>query len=829
MLPFLQDIFLNAPVGIYRATLEGKLLTVNTYVAYMFGYESPESMIEDVNRSSVASLYEQSSDRQILLEKVTQANHNWTTFEQKIRTKKDIILNAHMTIRLTADGNIEGFISDITQQKLTERILRASEEKFHKVFHLSPDAISITRLSDSKIVSVNQGFQQLTGCTAEEVVGKTSLDFGMWANLDDRNRLFKDIGETGTCYNLEADFVTKDGAIKHSLMSASVIKLEGVDHLINVTRDITNRKQTEEALRQNEQKYRALFNNTPIGILLVNNKGEVLEVNNFFLQALGSPSVEGTKTINVLTYPLMVKAGLSDLFRICMSENKTMDTEIQYTSKWGKETYLRMILTPELNKQGYVEGCLSVVEDIMPRKLAEEALKRARDELELRVEERTNKLLKANEKLEMEIAVRERAERELKESNRKLELALAVASQLGLQAEAASAAKTEFLTNMSHELRTPLTAVIGFSDLLGDQLFGKLNEKQSGYVTEIAAAGRHLLRLINDILDLAKVESGKMEIRMSPVDLSELLGHCLIMIRETAMKRGLNVNLKVSEQLYGEKIQADDVRLKQIVMNLLSNAAKFTSSGGAILLQAERTGEEILVSVSDTGAGVKPDDQKRIFHAFEQLDSSFSRQEQGTGLGLALVRKLVELHGGRVWVESEGENKGSVFSFTIPFVSTAINETRPTLLSENPGGLHPLVRWMPYSEKEKPPIVMVVEDNTANLKLLTDLLQAGGYSVLQAFSAEEAIKRAEPEKPSLILMDISLPGMDGLTATKVIKGNPATAHIPVVALTAHAMKDDEARAMEAGCDTYILKPIDTRIFYSTLSGLIKSKDSGAVA
>ena len=328
-----------------------------------------------------------------------------------------------------------------------------------------------------------------------------------------------------------------------------------------------------------------------------------------------------------------------------------------------------MILTPELNEQGYVEGCLSVVEDIMPRKLAEEELKRARDELELRVEERTNKLLKANEKLEMEIAERERAERELQRSHLKLELALAVASELRIQEEAASAAKSEFLTNMSHELRTPLTGVIGFCDLLGDPLFGKLNEKQLEYLTEISSAGRHLLILINDILDLAKVESGKMDIRMSPVDLRGLLGHCLIMIRETAMKRGLTVDLKVSEQLDGN-IQADDVRLKQIVMNLLSNAAKFTPSGGTILLEAERQGEEILVSVSDTGVGLKPDDQERIFQAFEQLDSSFSRQEQGTGLGLALVRRLVELHGGRVWAESEGEGRGSTFKFVFPFVQT---------------------------------------------------------------------------------------------------------------------------------------------------------------
>jgi signal transduction histidine kinase/ActR/RegA family two-component response regulator len=397
--------------------------------------------------------------------------------------------------------------------------------------------------------------------------------------------------------------------------------------------------------------------------------------------------------------------------------------------------------------------------------------------------------------------------------------ALAISLKLRDEAEAASATKSEFLTNMSHELRTPLTAVIGFSDLLGDQLFGKLNEKQSGYVAEISSAGRHLLRLINDILDLAKVESGKMDISLSPVDLPELLGHCLVMIRETAMKRGLAVDLKVSEQIDG-KIQADDVRLKQIVMNLLSNAAKFTPSGGTIRLAAEILGKEILVSVSDTGVGLKPDDQKRIFQPFEQLDSSFSRQEQGTGLGLALVRKLVELHGGRVWVESEGEGMGSNFKFVFPFIQAEKDmdsQLGPELVN------FPSLTLPDFSDEEKNhPTVLVVEDNESNMKFTTDLLEAAHYKAIHAFSAEEAIKIAETENPALILMDVSLPGMDGLEATQILKRNTATSHIPVIALTAHAMKDNENSAKLAGCDAYILKPVDTKIFYHTLVSLIHS-------
>ncbi len=398
--------------------------------------------------------------------------------------------------------------------------------------------------------------------------------------------------------------------------------------------------------------------------------------------------------------------------------------------------------------------------------------------------------------------------------------ALAISLKLRDEAEAASAAKSGFLTNMSHELRTPLTAVIGFSDLLGDQLFGKLNEKQLGYVKEISAAGRHLLRLINDILDLAKVESGKMEIRMSPVDLSELLGHCLIMIRETAVKRGLAVDLKVSEQLYEEKILADDVRLKQIVMNLLSNAAKFTPAGGKIRLEAEILGEEILVSVSDTGVGLKRNDQERIFQAFEQLDSSFSRQQQGSGLGLALVRKLVELHGGRIWVESEGEGHGSTFRIVFPFIRWE-QKVEAQQLTESESS--PPTALPDFSGEEKDhPKVLVVEDNEPNMKFTTELLEVAHYQTIQAFSAEEAIKKAETEHPALILMDISLPGMDGLEATQILKQNIATSSIPIIVLTAHAMKDDENRAKAAGCDAYLLKPVNTRIFYHTLVTLIQT-------
>jgi PAS domain S-box-containing protein len=564
---------------------------------------------------------------------------------------------------------------EILLQKTANESQQAIEEKYRLITENMRDVVWQTT-PDLTITFVTTSIKKLLGYEPQEIVGRSVKDLLSPASQEHvHDRYPKIMRQLAELKEMDrevfvVEHIRKDGA---PVWTEVVVDptFDGAGQFLGfqgLTRDISKRKNAEDALRESERFLRQSEKIASTGGWRANPFTGSLHWSQGVYDIIEAPSgYQPDLDEGLEFYTPPYRPILKDAMARTMERGEPFTVEAEVITTGGKHlwTEVRGLMRVEAGEEPQVVGSF---QDISEHKLAKEELKRARDELELRVEERTSKLMTANEKLEMEIAERERAERELQMSNRKLELALAVASQLRVQAEAASAAKTEFLTNMSHELRTPLTSVIGFSDLLGDQLFGKLNEKQSGYVTEIAAAGRHLLRLINDILDLAKVESGKMEIRMSPVDLSELLGHCLIMIRETAMKRGLNVDLKVSEQLYEGKIQADDVRLKQIVMNLLSNAAKFTPSGGTIQLEAEILEKEILVSVSDTGVGLKPDDQKRIFQAFEQLDSSFSRQEQGSGLGLALVRKLVELHGGRVWVESEGERMGSTFKFIFPFV-----------------------------------------------------------------------------------------------------------------------------------------------------------------
>ncbi len=293
--------------------------------------------------------------------------------------------------------------------------------------------------------------------------------------------------------------------------------------------------------------------------------------------------------------------------------------------------------------------------EIRSKKKAESELRDLNRELERRVEERTAALVRSNQEL----------------------------SRAKNAAEAANVAKSDFLANMSHELRTPLNHIIGFTDLVLGQHFGPLNAQQGEYLNDVLSSSRHLLSLINDILDLSKVEAGKMDVSYTEIDMQHLLKSSLVMIKEKAMKHNIQLSVKVDETL--PLLQADERKMKQILYNLLSNAIKFTPDGGYIRLSAglEARGAEgmpgglppaaqagdgkcLLVSVTDSGVGIKADDLRRIFDPFEQADGSRSRKYQGTGLGLSLTRKLVESHHGRLWAESRGEGRGATFKFLLP-------------------------------------------------------------------------------------------------------------------------------------------------------------------
>jgi signal transduction histidine kinase/DNA-binding response OmpR family regulator len=358
------------------------------------------------------------------------------------------------------------------------------------------------------------------------------------------------------------------------------------------------------------------------------------------------------------------------------------------------------------------------------------------------------------------------------------------------QLEAANRHKSEFLASMSHELRTPLNAIIGFSEVLLERFFGDLGSKQEEYLQDILDSGRHLLSLINDILDLSKVEAGRMELELGSFSLPEALENGLTMVRERASRHGITLSLDVDPVI--DVIEADERKVKQVVFNLLSNAVKFTPDGGQVGIKAGMDHREIRIIVWDTGIGIAPEDQERIFEEFQQVGEGYTEKREGTGLGLALAKRFVELQGGQIWVESE-VGHGSRFTFTLPVRIAPQLEVTPAL-AERPA----------VGPECEGPVVLVVEDDPQATELLRLYLEGAGYCVEVARDGEEGFDKARLLHPALLTLDLLLPKVDGWDLLVRLKGEPATHEIPVVIVS---IVDQRGRGFALGAADYLVKPI----------------------
>jgi signal transduction histidine kinase/CheY-like chemotaxis protein len=359
--------------------------------------------------------------------------------------------------------------------------------------------------------------------------------------------------------------------------------------------------------------------------------------------------------------------------------------------------------------------------------------------------------------------------------------------------ETASRHKSEFLASMSHELRTPLNAIIGFSEVLGEEMFGPLNERQADYVNDILTSGRHLLSLINDILDLSKIEAGKMELELSTFSLPAMLEASLSMIRERAAGHGITLGLDVAPEV-GD-ITADERKVKQVIFNLLSNAVKFTPDGGRIDVIARCPSDEVEVAVRDTGLGIGPEDQERVFEAFQQAG-----QREGSGLGLALTRRFVDLHGGRITLDSE-PGAGSTFTFTLPLRHPAPSEEqRETHPERETAGMAAASADLAPAG----PAMLVIEDDERAAELLRIYLEDGGFSVTLAPDGDAGINAARRLRPAAIILDLLLPDLSGWDVLTQLKGDPGLADIPVVIVS---MIDERGKGYALGAADYLVKPV----------------------
>ncbi|MCP5409368.1 MAG: response regulator [Chromatiaceae bacterium] len=357
-------------------------------------------------------------------------------------------------------------------------------------------------------------------------------------------------------------------------------------------------------------------------------------------------------------------------------------------------------------------------------------------------------------------------------------------------------AKDEFLATMSHELRTPLTSILGISEMLVDQLYGPLQEQQIKVIDTIHESGNHLLTLINDILDIVKVEAGKMELAWDLVVVEQLCEASLRLIGQSARRKRQKVSFKIAAN--AGLLYCDARRLKQLLVNLLGNAVKFTPEDGSIDLTVttDKRRKQICFSVSDTGIGIPQELQKKLFKPFVQLDSQLTRRYSGTGLGLALVYRMAELHGGSVSVKST-PGEGSVFSVHLPWKpKQELNASPSDDQEERPA--------IPVTGL---PRLLLADDNKTNAVMLSGYLESVGYHVTNVHDGVELVAAALHQPPDIILMDVQLPNMDGLEATQRLRSHKSLKEIPIIALTALAMPGDRERCLEAGVSDYISKPV----------------------
>ncbi|MBF0558578.1 MAG: response regulator [Nitrospirae bacterium] len=539
-------------------------------------------------------------------------------------------------------------------------------------------------------------------------------------------------------------------------------------------------------------------------IMTTNLDAEIVEFNSGATRQLGysKEEVEGMKAAKLWAKP----EERLEVMEILERDGYVANYETQLRTKHGAFIDVNLSLAILKDGEGRVLGTVGISKDITEKKRLEKA-----------VEERNAELQELNEKLEDKVFERTK---DLEKANREL--------------ERSNMLKSRFISTISHELRTPLNSILGFSELLLDEVSGSLTERQKRHVSNIYSSGTHLLQLINNVLDIAKIESGKIELHYE----SFLVGHAVAevetVIRSLVEKRKQTLTVKADGVPF---IIADKIKFKQILYNLISNAVKFTPEGGKITVEAEVVTAAALpaptrnlalyqdkndflkLSVKDTGIGIRKEDLERVFSEFEQGDSSLSRKYEGTGLGLALSKRLVELHGGEIFVESE-EGVGSTFTVIMPLVDTLdVEETiaipavaeDETDLSEEAEG--------PKARRGMPPLILIVEDDPATSEVFTLYLSQGGYRVAHVYNGDEAVRRIRELNPFAVLLDVMLPGKDGWEVLQEVKTDPDLADIPIII---SSVIDNKELGFALGASDYLVKPVDKASLIKRLEELSSS-------
>lgn len=685
-----------------------------------------------------------------------------------------------------------GTCLDVTAQRRDQAQLREQEQRYRLLFETMAQGV-VYYAADGSMIDANPAAQHMLGLEFAQLEHHSLVDPLCGAVHADGSVFSADEHpatvalQTGQPVLGALMGVTNTHSQRRRWISVNAIPLfqahKTRPYQVYATfADITARTETEDHLRQSEAQYRYLFEHNPHPMWVFDELNlRFLAVNDTMVQTYGY-SRDELRDMTVLD--IRTPEERTRLLDYLAQERPALNA----AGIWRHQRKDGQIIDVAINSHtitlfGRAEQ-LVVAQDVTAQIKAEALLAELNQTLELRVQERTAEV----------------------------ERLYQVLHQANVELTRAARAKDEFLASMSHELRTPINAILGYSESLQDEIYGQLDGSQREAIGHIEAGGRHLLGLINDILDLAKVEAGRLDLEIEPMSVAEVCQISMLFVQEQAQRKRLRLEL----ELNGPQvlIAADVKRLKQILVNLLSNAVKFTPVGGEVGLSVRVDGEAgvIRFAIHDTGIGIAPADLQRLFQPFVQLDSVLRRTHTGSGLGLALVRRLVEAHGGSVTVESE-VGRGSCFTVALPYrplVDDQISDVCPEY------DVDPTVT----GEKQATGTILLVDDNAENIDMTRSYLHAHGYEVLVAMDGFEALRLVEQRQPQLILMDIQMPRMDGLEAMRRVRAIPSSATTPIIALTALAMPGDRGRCLTAGATDYLAKPVSLKLLAQTIQNLL---------
>jgi PAS domain S-box-containing protein len=655
-------------------------------------------------------------------------------------------------------GNVLGVVivaRDVTAQKLLSKYsLSLIEASLDPLVTISPEG---------KITDMNEALVNITGMTRKQLRGTDFFDY--FTEQQKAREVYQEVFAKGSVADSPLTLCHKNGKLTDVLFNGSVYRDDrgNVLGVVIVARDVTDRKRASKYAR-------SIIEAGLDPLFAINVVGKIIDVNESTLKAteMTRKEILGTNFFNYFTEPDKARHAYKQIF------DQGFITNVPLVIRDGKDTTVMCNGSVYKDDRGKVLGVVIVARDITLQK---------------------------------------RIATELNEAKVFAELATGIAEQAKLKAESATMiaenavkAKQQFLSNMSHEIRTPMNAIIGFTKVV---LKTDLNAKQKEYLTAIKMSGDALIVLINDILDLAKVDAGKMTFEQTPFKMSLSISAMLHLFETKIQEKNLEL-IREYDQNIPEVLVGDSVRLHQIILNLVSNAVKFTSEGSITvsvnLVREDEITATVEFAVADTGIGIAEEKIKTIFENFQQASSGTSRLYGGTGLGLAIVKQLVEPQGGTIHVESK-INQGSRFSFTLSFLKTKA-ETEAE------------VEMMKIDTDIKNVKVLVVEDIPLNQLLMKTILDEFGFERDIADNGRIAIEKLREKQYDIVLMDLQMPEMNGFEATEYIR---KTLHssIPIVALTADVTTVDLAKCRAVGMNDYIAKPIDERVLYSKMIGLIK--------